>query len=114
MSFGDQTVTFVTVTVTGQPGYLGVREKNKSEAVVEGCHFRPLRVEETPDAETNVATEYWKCTAPPEVAALAATFTGEVKHEGITYQIDGPVQPKYEMYGGVHHVTIICKRQRDG
>ncbi|OBK09008.1 hypothetical protein A5746_00825 [Mycolicibacterium conceptionense] len=111
MSFGDQTVTFVTVAETGPVGYLGVKSKARTETSVAGCHFRPASSSETPDSETDVASETWKCTAPPVPAVLAAEPTGELKHNGVTYQIDGPIMPKYDLAGGVHHVTIMCKRQ---
>lgn len=110
MSFGGQTVTFVTVTETGQPGFLGVKEKQRSEVSVAGCHFRPFKTAEVV-TETDIATEVWKCTAPPEAAVLAAKSTGEVKHNGLTFQIDGQIQPKYDLSGQIEHVTIFCKRQ---
>lgn len=110
MSFGAQTVTFVTVTETGQPGFLGVKAKVRSEVAVSGCHFRPFKTTELV-TETDVATEIWKCTAPAEAAVIAAKSTGEVKHNGLTFQIEGPIQLKCDLGNQVHHVTIFCKRQ---
>ncbi len=110
MSFGGQTVTFVTVTETGAPGFLGVKEKQRTEVSVTGCHFRPFKTTEVV-TESDVATEIWKCTAPPGAAVIAAKSTGEVKHNGLTFQIDGPIQLKYDIGTQVHHVTIFCKRQ---
>lgn len=110
MSFGGQTVTFVTVTETGQPGFLGIKAKSRSEVAVSGCHFRPFKTTEVV-TETDVATEIWKCTAPAEAAAIAAKSTGEVKHNGLTFQIDGQIRPKYDLGGQIEHVTIFCKRQ---
>jgi hypothetical protein len=111
VSFGGQTVGFVTVTRSGSPGYLGVKPETRSTTTVSGCRFRPLTSTETPESETDVATGVWKCTAPPEAAALAAKSTGELEVDGVTYRITGPVQPKYDMDGTVHHVTILCQRQ---
>lgn len=111
MTFGGQTVTFVTVSASGDPGYLGVVEEARTETEVPGCRFRPLRTEETPDYLTNMSSEIWKCTAPPVAAAITALPDGEVKVGGVTYLIQGPVQPKPDMDGTIHHVTIMCKRQ---
>ncbi|QRZ05894.1 hypothetical protein [Mycolicibacterium austroafricanum] len=110
MSFGGQTVTFVTVTESGEPGFGGIREKVRTETAVTGCRFRPLRAEETPDYLTNIATGVWKCTAPAVETVLAAEPDGEVKVSGVTYQIVGPVRPKPDMGGATHHVTILCRR----
>lgn len=122
MSFGGQTIGLVTVTKTGGPGFMGVEGETRTLNLVSGVHFRPLNTIETPVAETNVATEIWKCTAPPETGALAAQSTGEIVYDGTTspqydpddtsnvFQIEGPVMPKYDG-ANVHHVTIMCKRQ---
>ena len=107
--FGKQTVTFVTVAL-GDRGYLGVREETRTETPVTGCRFRPLSAEEA-EGMTDVSTGIWKGTIPPVAAAVNAKPSGEVKVDGVTYQIDGPVQPKRNMDGSLHHVTILCKKQ---
>lgn len=110
MSFGSQTVTFVAYSDTGTPGYLGKKAEVRTEVEVAGCHFRPASVTETPDGESNVATEVWKLTAPPVAAVLNAKSTGELVYAGETFQIDGPVMPKFDL-GALHHVTVMCKKQ---
>lgn len=107
--FGDQTLVFVTVSETGAPGWGGLKEKARTETPVPGCHGRPFSTAES-DGQTDVATAVWKWTVPPVAAALAARPGDEVKVDGVTWQIDGPVQPKRDI-GGVHHVTVMCKRQ---
>lgn len=118
MSFGYQTLGFVTVSEIGEPGYLGIKEKQRSVTLLHGCHFRQLSADEIV-TETDVVTEVWKGTCPPEAAALAAKSTGEVLYDGTsnpsdtkvnTFHIDGPKAPKSDL-GQVHHVTVICKRQ---
>ena len=109
MSFGGTTVTFVAVTKSGDPGYLGMKSTSSTQVPVAGCHFRPFSADETPP--TRAATELWKITAPPDPAVLAAKPTGQVKVDGITYLIEGPIQPKHDLDGSVHHVTIMCKKQ---
>jgi len=111
MTFGGQTVTFVAVTQSGTPGYLGLTGQTRTETAVTGCRFRPVTVAETSDGQTDIAAGMWKCTAPPVAAALAARPDGELKHAGLTYLIEGPPQPKYDLDGSVHHVTVLCRRQ---
>lgn len=112
MSFGQQAIAFVTVSHTGDPGYLGIKATSRSDDTVFGCHFRPLSSAETAENSAyDVATEVWKLTAPPEAGVLAAASTGELVYDGRTYQIVGPIMPKYNLDGTVHHVTIMAKRQ---
>lgn len=120
MTLGGQTVALVAIASTGSPGYLGLKAASRTKTVVSGVHFRPFKTEETPDAETDVATEVWKLTAPPEAAVLAAKSTGELLYDGTSdpadveanrFSIIGPVQPKSDLSGVVDHVTIMCKRQ---
>lgn len=122
ISFGGQTVGFVTVTDSGDPGYLGLKSKTRALVRVAGCHFRPVATAEV-QAQTDVSTEVWKLTAPPAVAALAAEATGEIAYDGTDspeipvdpnalFRITGPIQPKSGPDGSVHHVTVMCRRQR--
>jgi len=109
MTFGGQTVTFVTIT-DGALDRLGIPAKERSEVAVPGCRFRPLSTEEAV-ALTDVATEVWKCTAPPVQVVLDAKATDEVKHNGITYQIIGGVKPYPDMSGALYKVTVMCQKQ---
>lgn len=110
MNFGDQTVIFVAIT-DGALDRLGIPAKVRTEVSVPGCRFRPLSVDEAVTL-TDVATEVWKCTAPPHPTVLAAKAIDEVKHNGITYQLVGGVKP-FPGYRSntVHKVTVMCKVQ---
>jgi hypothetical protein len=109
-TFGDQTVTFVAVT-NGALDRLGIPAQVRTEIAVPGCRFRPLSAEETVGL-TDLATEVWKCTAPPVAAVLAAMAIDEVKHNGITYQIVGGVKPYNDYFSNtVHKVTVLCQKQ---
>lgn len=122
MSFGGQTIAFVTVTRPGNPGYLGLAAESRTAVQVSGCRFRQSTSTEQPEATTDTATEIWKCTAPPEAAVLAETSTGELVYDGTSdpqvpdiadgtvFYIDGPIAPKFNMDGSIHHVTIMAKR----
>lgn len=110
MSFGGQNVVITTVAVAGDPGYLGLKTETRSSVTVSGCRGRVMSVNEV-DAATDVATEVWKFTLPPVAAALTAQPTGEITYAGRVFQIDGPPQPKFDMGGQIHHVTIMAKRQ---
>lgn len=127
--FGGQTVGFVTVTNTGNPGYLGVTTEQRTAVLMHGVRFRPLSTEESAGLTselkgvTTVAGELWKFTGAAEAAALAADSTGEIVYDGTNspqlddnnkgnrFRIEGFNQPKPDMYGTVHHVTIVCQRQ---
>lgn len=121
--FGGQSVGFVAVTKGGEPGYLGVITPTRSLTVVSGCHFRPVSVSEEPVGATDVASEIWKLTGPPDVLTLA-TSPGELIYDGTAdpelpddpndpsvFAIVGPPAPKYDLDGVLHHVTVLAKRQ---
>lgn len=125
MSFGDQVVALVVVSQAGVPGRFGLKALNSVATRLPGCHFRPVGVTETPDIETDIATETWKLTAPAEAAALR--FRDELIYDGTdhpenltpgseparphTFQVQGPPMPKYDLDGSVHHVTVMCTRK---
>lgn len=123
MTFGGQSVGFVTVTDSGEIGLGGIRSQSRVLVVVSGCRFRPAGSSEV-DGRSDVASEVWKLTAPPVAAALIADSTGELVWDGTTtpvlptdpnsrdwFRIDGAPQPKFDMDGSVHHVTVAVKRQ---
>ena len=112
--FGKQTVGFITLTPTGPRDSRGLQELVESTVEVKRCRCRPYvsgRERESRIDETDVTTEMWKVTAPPEAAAIAAKSTGRFTCDGKTYEIDGTVMPKPDPAGGVHHVTIFGKLQ---
>lgn len=110
MSFGGQTVTFVTFTL-GAADTLGVKPEIPAEIAVKGCRFRPLSASETAQAEVDVATQVWKCTAPPVPAALTADSTGYLKVDDVTYNIIGGAQPFTDMAGVPFKVTVLAQKQ---
>ncbi|QIG58387.1 head closure [Mycobacterium phage Cornie] len=110
LEYGGQTVTFVTVTETGAIGWGGLKETTETTVDVPGCHFRPYTNDET-GGQVTVATELWKCTAPPVPAVLNAQPRDKVRVNGALFHIEGPVQPKRDLQGNLHHVTVFCKRQ---
>ncbi len=106
MAFGGQVVTFVTIT-QGTEGRFQ-REPARTPTAVPGCRFRPLGTSEIV-AETDLATEVWKCTAPPVSAVLAATASSELEYGGKTYHVTG-VEPFVDMAGRPFKVTVIAER----
>lgn len=108
MTFGSQTVTFITLTGTGVYDADGIETMTEVPVPVSGCRHRPLRAEETPQWLTNLATQIWKTTAPPEAAAIAAKSTGRLSVAGVTYEILGGAQP-FEDFSGPFKVTILSK-----
>lgn len=124
MTLGGQTVGVVTVTTTGQAGFQGIKSRSRALALVHGCRFRQLSAAETPEGSIDVSSEVWKCTCPPEAAAILARSTGELVYDGSSsptlpadrnaatvWRIEGAPSHKRDMDGSVHHVTILAKRQ---
>ena len=106
MAFGGQVVTFVTNTLGAEGRF--EREVTPTSTDVPGCRFRPLGTSEIV-AETDLATEVWKCTAPPVAAALNATATSQLVYGGKTYNVTG-VEPFTDMAGRPFKVTVIAER----
>lgn len=111
MSFGSQTVTFTTLVGTGVYDADGIEATTPTPVAVKGCRHRPLKAEETPVWLTNLATQIWKTTAPPEAAAVAAKSTGRLTVDGVTYEIIGGAQP-FEDFTSPFKVTILSKIDR--
>jgi hypothetical protein len=107
--FGDQTVTFVAIT-DGAKDRLGIPAEVATPVAVTGCRFRPFSVEETVNI-TDVATEMWKCTAPPVAAVLSAKSIDRLIHKNITYDLVGSIKPFNDASDQVYKVTVMCKKQ---
>lgn len=110
MSFGSQTVYFVTVTGTGVFDARGFEVTTPTDVPVEGCRHRPLSAQEASEVFGDVAKQVWKTTAPPEAAAAAAKSTGVLKEGGRTFHIIGGAQP-FEDYNDPFKVTILSEIQ---
>ena len=118
--YGAQTVGFVTVTA-GEADPNGIKRKTRVQVNVPGCRFRPLRMDEKTGL-TNLATEMWKCTAPPHEAVLAADSVDELVYDGTdnptqlesgetTYHIDGGIQPFTDFSKEPFKVTVLATKQ---
>lgn len=108
MSLGNQTVTFVLKAENPVPGRVGPVMQPTSEAV-SGCFMQPIGVSEFV-TDTDIATELWRCIAPPVTAALTINTNGELIFNDVTYQVTG-TKPIADFSGTVHHVTVDCKKQ---
>lgn len=108
MSFGSQTVTFVTLEHTGVYDDFGNEQVNEAEVLVHGCRHRPMTAAEAGEAFGNVARQGWKTTAPPEAAAVAAKSTGKLKVGGVTYAIIGGALA-FEDFSDPFKVTILSE-----
>ena len=112
MTLGGQTITVVTVTRSNTPGYLGIAAESRSETPVSGCRFRAVSSKEATDGAVDTTSELWKCSAPKSNVTLNVVAGDEILYDGVRFQVDGPILPKYDMDGQVDHVTIMCKRYR--
>lgn len=106
--FGSQTVTFTMLVGTGVYDSDGLEGMTESTVSVAGCRHRPLKADEAPVDVTNLATQIWKTTAPPEAAAVAAKSNGRLTVDGVAYEILGGAQP-FEDFSGLFKVTILSK-----
>ena len=110
MSFGSQTVAFVTLVGTGVFDEYNVEGMTEADVPVAGCRHRPLSAAEAGQLLGEVATQVWKTTAPPEAAAIAAKSTGTLKVDGRTFHILGGTQP-FEDFNDPFKVTILSEIQ---
>jgi hypothetical protein len=108
VNLGGHTVTFVAIT-EGSPGRVGPTPA-RAETDVTGCFMQPLGTSEV-ITDTDVATQSWRCIAPPVAAALSANSSGELIFNGDTYEIIG-ARPYSDFSGVVDHVTVDCRIQR--
>lgn len=108
MSFGSQTVAFVTLVGTGEYNDYGDEIITETEVAVAGCRHRPLSAKEAAESFGNVAQQLWQTTAPPEAAAIAAASTGKLKVDGTTFHIVGGAQP-FEDFSDPFKVTILSE-----
>lgn len=112
MTFGGQTVIFVSVTED-----LSQRDEYnnplivRTEKPVSGCRFRPLKAEEKVALGIDLATDPWRATCPPEAAVTTVKAGDEVRVDGITYQITGGVRVFTDMAGKPFKVTVLAERQ---
>lgn len=111
MAFGGQTVTFVSFAEAGSPGALGTYQMVETRVDVTGCRHRPLTFQETAETDTDIATEMWKTTAPPEAAVVAAEATGVIEVDGETFHIIGGPRMHVDMDGTPFKVTIVSQKQ---
>lgn len=108
MSFGSQTVGFVTLVGTGVYDDRGFEVTTPTEVPVAGCRHRPLSAAEASEVLGDVARQVWKTTAPPEAAAVAAKSTGQLKVNGQTFHIVGGATP-FEDFNDPFKVTILSE-----
>lgn len=108
MSFGSQTVAFVTLVGNGVFDDNGFETTTEAEVPVTGCRHRPLSAAEATEALGDVGRQVWKTTAPPEAAAIAAKSTGTLKVDGKTFHIVGGTQT-FEDYSEPFKCTILSE-----
>lgn len=111
MTLAGQTVTIITVGPTGEYDDLGGEIVARTETPVPGCRHRPLRADETPEWITNIATQVWQTTAPPDPAAMTADARAELRVDGVLYRVIGGAQPFTDETGRPYKVTILSQKQ---
>lgn len=109
--FGGQTLTIPVTTGTGTYDELGHEIVTTGSVEVGGCRHRPLSVSETPEWVTDVGTQVWKTTAPPDEAVLALGTESTLIVDGVTYQVIAGTQPFPDMNGDLFKCTILSKVQ---
>lgn len=107
IKLGNQTVTIQSVTYSREDR-LGTGTPTITAADITGCQFYPMRVTEA--GEEGVVVQEFRALCPPTEAATAATEDDRLICDGVTYPITA-VMKKPHPSGGVHHVTILCRRE---
>jgi len=111
MSFGDQSLTFVSVT-DGPPDRNGEPTRVETDVVVPECRFRPLKTaEKVASGVADIATEVWQATCPPAQVVVDAKANDAIKYQGKVFQIIGGAQPFTDFSDVVHKVTVTAQRQ---
>lgn len=105
---GNQTVTFVAVT-NGTEDRNNIATPVEVETALGGCMFRPLSAAEKAGL-MDIATEVWKCTAPPSEPALSTNVNALLRYQGKTYTVTAGAQHEYDLDGFLDHVTILCQK----
>lgn len=117
MSFGVDTVTFVSFSDSATPGELGTYPQTETLTSAPGCRHRPLTFQEIHELGFDVATEVWKTTVPIgeysnalRVQIMAMQPDDVIRVEGVEYQIIGGVRP-FKDFTGWFKATIFSRRQ---
>ena len=110
-TFGGQVVTIPVTTGTGEYDELGNELVDTESVDVGGCRHRPLSVSETPDWVTNIGTQVWKTTAPPDEAILALDTDSTIVVDEVAYQVIAGAQPFTNRSGAPFKVTVLSKVQ---
>lgn len=108
MSFGSQTLMFVSLVGTGTYDDYGFEITAPAEVPVTGCRHRPLSAAEATEAFGDMPRQVWKSTCPPEAAAVAAKSTGRIKFGGQVFHIIGGATA-YEDFQDPFKVTIMSE-----
>lgn len=112
MSFGNATVTVTAFTdLPGAvPDVLGMIAQQETLTTVHGCHHRTLTVSELAEFDTNIGTEKWKTTCPPDAVFITLSPGDTITVNGREYVIDSG--PKHHGdFTGPFKVTIISTRK---
>lgn len=104
---GAQTITIQNVAYSREDR-LGTSTPTISTTDITGCQFYPMRVTEA--GEEGVVVQEFRALCPPTAAALAVTEEDRLICDGVTYPVTA-VMKKPHPAGGVHHVTILCRRE---
>jgi hypothetical protein len=122
VSYGRATVTFLSVTPGDTADELGTYPMIKTGVDVPGCLHQPVKDTTTgsglgglrrefEEIGSSIATQWWRTTAPPVAAALAAQASDFLRVGGADYQIVGQPVHFEDFKGRVVKVTILSERQ---
>ena len=117
MSFGVDTVIFVSYSDADTPGELGTYPQVETLTSAPGCRHRPLTYNETIELGYDVATEMWKTTIPigeysdalrQQIVSVKNDDT--IRVDGAQYQIVGGVMP-FKDFTGWFKATVISRKR---
>lgn len=117
MSFGVDTVIFVSYSDADTPGELGTYAQVETLTAAPNCRHRPLTYNETYELGYDVATAMWKTTIPIgeyddalRQRVISAKNDDTIRVDGTQYQIVGGVMP-FKDFTGWFKATVISRKQ---
>lgn len=105
---GNTTIEIVKRVSTGEYGPLGTEQITEHTIVVTGCSLHTETTTET-HGNTNTATITGRCYLPITDDTTAIDSRDAIRHNGRTYECQGPALTARDLHDAQHHVRVELK-----